>query len=99
MKDLSNATARLVWSDALGEVLATWTIGGGLVVPDPSSGYLYVVGPGGSAGDPDDTLTMIGGVLTAPPGTLRGELVITLADGTVTEPLEVSLPISDGYAL
>lgn len=97
-KDLTDAMARMVWSDALGTVIATWEIGTGLIVPDPADGWLYVVGPNGEVID-GDALTMRGGVLTGDAGTIRGELVVTFADGTVSEPLECPMVISVGAAL
>jgi hypothetical protein len=97
--DLTGATARLVWSTSDGEVLATWEIGAGIEVPTPADGYLYVAGPTMPPATPGAPFAMIDGVLTAPAGVLRGELIITLASGEVTEPLEILLPVSVGVGV
>jgi hypothetical protein len=93
--DLTGATARLRLVDGLGATVVDWTLGAGLeLYPAVDPTYLCVVGTAGLVTPADDGEPgLVGGVLTAAPGVLHGDLKVALADGTVMVEADITLPI------
>ena len=80
--DLTGAIARMTWKNTSGTVVMDWTLGAGLELDaDPTTGILYVAGPG---------------VIDEDPALLRYDLKVWLTTGEVFVDIDGTMRIVEG---
>lgn len=82
-QDLTGADARMQFKTKGGTLVFDWELGAELLIDDPTSGKIAVVGPAG-------------GIVSATPGVLSYDLKVTLATGEVFVDIRGDFPIVAG---